>query len=457
MVCLLMGLEFASRFAGATALLRGASGRRRIAFGVHTLFAGGAIGALAAGVVASRAPNVALLVPLAVAGVLAEVREVRLVNGIGVDASVAVALVALVAWGPLPALMLLVVSIAGGSLAAGANPARATLRMRLRAVRRDLWRPGNLANLGSAGCSLLAGGAVLANIAPASGSGGPNALAFAAAVLLAGAIANVVQFLSGPLVHWTLWYGRSIEETLTAARGAALVEGALVLLGAATAVLVGYSGTVALVLLAPVVLLPLFIGDPARAKAASELSHAAATRLYADALAAVLDMPRCLRRNIPNVLGELRLLRTSGLLAEIECSEVLDASTLKLVTRRDDCLYAAWTVDEHWDGTGPARIGGERLPLIARVLAVAEEWARWTAADGPHLSHQAALSEMHALSGRRLDPFVLASAQRVIEREGRVTPEAACQPRLHNRRARLRIYLPYAVAPAMLSELAQPA
>ena len=448
MVSCLMGLKFQSRFARAASLTRGACGRRRVALGVHTLLVIVAVSALVAGLVVSRTPSIPLLLPLAAAGVLAEVREVRLVNGIGVDASVAVALVALVAWGPLPAFLLLVVSIAGGSIAVGACLAGATPRARSRAMRRDAWRPGNLANLGSAGCSLLAGGAILASVTPPPGAEGVwRSLAVAGAVLLAGVAANVVQFICGPLIHWTLWYGRSASDTLAAARGAALVECALVLLGASTAVLVGHVGALALLLLAPVVLLPLFIGDPARARPASELSHADATRLYAEALAATVEMPRSLRRTIPNVTRELRRLRATGLLAEIEQSHLLDALTLKLVTRRDACLHAAWTVNEHWDGSGPAGIDGKRLPLVARVIAVAEEWATWTAAGGAQLSHHAALARMLALSGNRLDPALLSSVRRVIEREQRVTPEAACQPRLHRRRARMRLYLPYAVTP----------
>ncbi|MHB1860615.1 MAG: HD domain-containing phosphohydrolase [Solirubrobacteraceae bacterium] len=440
-----MGLGNASRLLEATSPPHGAAGRRRVAFAVHALLAGAAVAAMILGLVPSHAPHLALLVALVAAGILAEAREVQLVNGMRIDASLAVAFVALVSWGPLAAFLVLLVSIAGGAVIAGVF-ASGTVRARLRAVGRDASRTGNLASLGSAGWSLLAGGAVLAGAARPSAAGGFAAgIAFAALVLAAGVVANLVQLLLGPVARWALRYGSPAGATLATAWRAALVEGALVLLSASTAVLAGYAGALALLLLAPAVLLPLLVRDPARARPASELGHAAATHLYADALADALELPRSVRRSIPNVIGEVHALRASGLLAEIERSDVLDACTLKLVTRSDACLHAAWTVNEHWDGTGPAGIGGERLPLLARIVAVAEEWSRWTAAGGPELSHQAALSEMHALSGRVLDPLVLASARRVVERERRVTREVACQPRLHSRYARLRLYLPYAV------------
>ncbi|MHB1468330.1 MAG: hypothetical protein ACYCX7_04145, partial [Solirubrobacteraceae bacterium] len=123
-----MGLRLVALPGAAARRLRGGGARRRAALGVHFVLAAGAVGALATELVASRTPNVALLAALAAAGVLAEVREVRLVNGIGVDASVAVALIALVAWGPLPAFGLLVLSIAGGSIATGAALSGAGLR-----------------------------------------------------------------------------------------------------------------------------------------------------------------------------------------------------------------------------------------------------------------------------------------------------------------------------------------
>jgi hypothetical protein len=449
MVSCLMGLEFAARLDRAAHRLQRVNRRRCIAFGVHALIAISGVSALAFGLVASRTPNAALVAPLAVAGVLAEVREVKLVNGVGVNASAAIALVALFAWGPLPAFCLLLVSLVGGSIAVGALIEGAPLRARIDAIRRDAWRAGNLANLGSAAWAMLAGGAILAVVAsPPGASGALDGAVFVGFALLAGFAVNATQFLLGPLIHWTLWYGRAPAETLDVAKAATLVQSAMVLLGLATTVLVGYAGALALALLAPVVLLPLFIPDPARARPASELTVLAATRLYADALAAVVELPRALRRGIPNVLRLLEELRTSGLLAEVEGSRVLDASTLKRVTRRDDCVHAAWTVDEHWDGSGPTCLAGESIPELARILAVAEEWARRTAAGSPQLSHAAAFAEMQPLSGHRFDPAMLAFAQRVVEREQRVTPQAACQPRLHSRRERLRLYLPYAVTPA---------
>jgi diguanylate cyclase (GGDEF)-like protein len=67
---------------------------------------------------------------------------------------------------------------------------------------------------------------------------------------------------------------------------------------------------------------------------------------------------------------------------------------------------------EHWDGTGyPDKIAGEAIPLLGRVLAVADGFAAMTL-QRPYrraLSLQQALKEVEAQKGKRYDPEIVSA------------------------------------------------
>lgn len=391
-------------------------------------------------VVSSRTPPFVPFAVLIAAGITAEAREIELARGIGLDASTAVALVALALWGFLPAYIVLVSSMAGKSAIAGVCHQGASPRSPAIVAAKDLLRVGNLANLGSAGWSLLAAAGVLSltgNIASP-----PHALV---AVMLAGVTGSAVQFATGPAIHWPGWYGESLSTTLRSAKHAAWVEVVMIALGAGTATLALSAGPAGFALLAPAVVLPLLVPDPAKARPANELSHTDATLLYSEALAAMLQMQRASSRRLRGVIDLLDKLRSSGLLEVIESSSIIEPRLLKELARVDEGVYSALTVNEHWNGSGPTGISAGDVTPLPQLIAFAEEWASLTATGGPGLAHEEAFVRLRALSGTRYDPRLLAAAERVIARERKITTTAACQPRLHRRRQRLRMLLPYAV------------
>lgn len=99
---------------------------------------------------------------------------------------------------------------------------------------------------------------------------------------------------------------------------------------------------------------------------------------------------------------------------------------------------------ERWDGAGyPAGLAGEEIPLLARVLCVADSYEAMTS-NRPYRFGCApveALAELQRHAGRQFDPSVVAAFTRVLEAEGvKVTPDVAA-----------------AVAPSFRRPVAEPA
>ncbi|MFM2044364.1 MAG: hypothetical protein RLY86_2940 [Pseudomonadota bacterium] len=73
---------------------------------------------------------------------------------------------------------------------------------------------------------------------------------------------------------------------------------------------------------------------------------------------------------------------------------------------------------EHWDGTGgPAGLKGEEIPLIARIIAVAEGFDALTTdgEDRPAATAADALARIRAEAGRRFDPVVVDALAAVLD------------------------------------------
>ncbi len=74
---------------------------------------------------------------------------------------------------------------------------------------------------------------------------------------------------------------------------------------------------------------------------------------------------------------------------------------------------------ERWDGKGyPVGMVGDRIPLAARILAVADSYDAMTSnrAYRKALSHKVAMVEMQRCSGTQFDPFVVEAFVKAIER-----------------------------------------
>lgn len=85
---------------------------------------------------------------------------------------------------------------------------------------------------------------------------------------------------------------------------------------------------------------------------------------------------------------------------------------------------------EWWDGTGyPDRLKGEGIPLMARIIAVADTWDACTSTR-PYqvaLSEEEALTVIDNLTGRHLDPSLVPALKQVIadrKSGSRARPEA---------------------------------
>jgi len=352
-----------------------------------------------------------LLVALGAIALVGEVHDIRLTSGIRLDANTAVAVMALAIGGPLPALAVWLLPLVAG----------ATVLKRQR-----LWRVGNLANLGSFSWAMLAGAGVLA-----VGHGGPLGVHAVPALLAAALTLSLVSYVLGPQLYAPLWRGVRSGDVYRAFWEALPAELLILALGAAAAVLTHPLGVFALVLFVIIVVIPeSTLTLAAHARPVGQLSPAAATGLYADALARALALSRAQRRQLTLV----------GRLAEAHCSERerLDLQPwahAKLLLG-DPATAAAWQVSEHWDGSGPAGSCRCEIPLAARVLTVAQAWSDLTAAGSPGLCHEQALLDLRAQAASRLDPDVVDAAVRVVELERHLTPVAAFQPRAH------RVWLP---------------
>ena len=85
-----------------------------------------------------------------------------------------------------------------------------------------------------------------------------------------------------------------------------------------------------------------------------------------------------------------------------------------------DAIPGARHHQEKWDGTGyPHGLKGERIPLHARIIAVADTYDSITSSRAYRAgrSHEEALREIDRVSGSQLDPAVIAVFLRVCDAE----------------------------------------
>jgi hypothetical protein len=339
--------------------------------------------------------------------VVCEVSSVWLGSGVHLNATIAVAVMALAIAGPIAAFAVLVLP-----------------DLVMLPVRRDerILRVGTLTNLAAYAWAALAGGGVLA-LADAHGT----ALAGMPALITAGLSLAVTNFVIGPGVYAPLELGvpaRAMADKLAGALPAVL---AMVLAGVATTALIPAVGLAALAGFALVTLVPSSgLTLLARARPVAALDFDAAARLYAEAIADVLRLPRSDRA---------LLARAGALIAQSPDPHLrlLQSLPARGRTRAHvEIAEIAAHADERWNGTGlPAGVMGALSPSLSRVLAVAHGWARLTAHGTAELSHVEALLDLEADSGSAYDPAVVAAAGVVVERDTRLAREPAARPRIH--------------------------
>ena len=330
-----------------------------------------------------------LVAVLLTLGIIAIHSEVPLPAGISFEALSALGLITTALLGPLPAALVILTPIIVSAMTG----------------RERLLRAGNLANLVAYSGYALAGALVLqaAGVDPTS----PAAFVW---VLLAGIVQLLLNWALGPAIYITFWLGHPVRTVLDVLRDGSSTGAVMVMLGACTVVLYPALGLFALVLFAAIALLPQsFLTYAARTRPVARLDRATATRRYAHALAGHPGRPRM----IPTAFDYVRA----------------------TFSRRDRAMHDAQLMQEWWNGAGgPIGLRGEGIPQATRVLAVASAWSALTARGTLQLSHQAALADLDAAAGSRLDPVVVRAAWEVIAQERVTLDEPAPEPRLHHLR-----------------------
>lgn len=381
--------------------------RRRVAVAVYTLLVLALIPMLAVTAPGTQRADPVLLVALAALAIVSYLSAVRFHSGLRWDADTAIALIALVWMGPLPALVVWVIPELVDVL---------VLR------RRRLLRPGTVIKVAAMGWPLLGAWEVLE-------LGGVHRVSVASVgvVWCAGIVLNLGnQALA--MRHYTLWEQKPLSRVLASLRSAAVGDQVLIALGALTAVWMAPLGYAALITFSGIVLIPrATIALLARGRSVARLSQASATAMYSQALGSALEMSRDDRKTLLAVLAIAEQHQ-----ARLRHEEPQSwAPTKMLINRFSEVMSSAWMMSECWDGSGPARVSGGDIPLGARVCSVARAWSELTAAGGPQLSHEEALVQLRALSGTRLDPAIVDTMSEVIELERCLTAQPACQPRVY--------------------------
>jgi HD-GYP domain-containing protein (c-di-GMP phosphodiesterase class II) len=93
--------------------------------------------------------------------------------------------------------------------------------------------------------------------------------------------------------------------------------------------------------------------------------------------------------------------------AQVSDSVLKGASLLEAIPGLAALLPIVRNYREHWDGTGyPDSLAGEQIPLVARIVAVADAFEEMTSErpDGGELPLDEALAQIERGAGRRFDP-----------------------------------------------------
>jgi putative two-component system response regulator len=127
----------------------------------------------------------------------------------------------------------------------------------------------------------------------------------------------------------------------------------------------------------------------------SEGGHAKRVSWLSGRLAEALELPS----------HEVELIRRAALLHDLGLgSRVLEGSALPVLEKAREMLLG---LSESWDGTGTSGLRGAAIPLVARIVTVADHFDRLTHGDSSPSGHDGPLMEIERLSGQRFDPTIV--------------------------------------------------
>ena len=128
-----------------------------------------------------------------------------------------------------------------------------------------------------------------------------------------------------------------------------------------------------------------------------------------------------------------RILRKPGGLTDeerriIQQHVTLSEMIIQGVPRLDEVLAAVMHHHERWDGGGyPRGLAGERIPLLGRIMAVADAFSAMTL-DRPYrkgMDPEAALGELARAAGTQLDPALVPAFVAAVRESGAAGPTSA--------------------------------
>jgi diguanylate cyclase (GGDEF)-like protein len=162
---------------------------------------------------------------------------------------------------------------------------------------------------------------------------------------------------------------------------------------------------------------------PSHCEAVSVLAKRLAARLGLDAEEAELVGLAGRLHDLGKLSVPEEILRKPGVLTEPERRIVERHAQVGF--RMLDCLggrsISRWVLHQHerWDGNGyPDRLSGDRIPLAARILFVADAFDAMTA-ERPYrrepLTEEEALAELERCAGSQFDPDVVAALAEELE------------------------------------------
>jgi hypothetical protein len=266
--------------------------------------------------------------------------------------------------------------------------------------------------------------AALVGAAPLEAAPG---VAEAGAIALAGVAMLLVNFFVGTFLIRVLRDRCPLSEVVrTELVKLAPATLAMVVAGTVAAFLYSAIGVLALglfalVVMVPQMLLPLLL----QPRPVHDLEHVDAVALYAQAIGRALGLKRddqLVLKDAAHYMRERQLRPREG-----DLSNYSDEHRAALV---EAVLFHR----EHWDGPGgvPGAVGGEMIPILSRVLAVADAWAGLTAKASPRLNHYQALNQLEARAGLHFDPRVVRAAEAVVANENfALGTGVAYQPTAH--------------------------
>jgi HD domain-containing protein len=285
----------------------------------------------------------------------------------------------------------------------------------------------HVANIASFGWAVLAGALVLeafgaGHPTAASGPAGYGALALAAVTVIAVNFA-VARGIVGLIVDRRPVRVLVREELLRPAPATALMIAG----GVLTAFLYTRMGVFALglfcvVVAVPQVVFPILL----KPRPVNQMAFSDAVALYASAIGRTLGLDSEARQVMQDAATFLSMKVYGPVQGNLRSAEFDHWSAVQ-----ETLLFYR----EHWDAPGgtPGALSGDLIPVTSRILAVADVWARLTAANSPELSHQQALIVLRSRAGYHFDPAVVEAVAEIAEaQQAGSRAETAFQPQLRH-------------------------